>query len=122
MVNTTIQIKRSGSTATPSNLANGELAFSLVSNTLFIGDPTGNAITLVSNAVFGAANIANSANALAQSAFTEANAAYLLANTANNAAANAFPTSGGTITGNVVITGNLTVQGLFAANVDGGTF
>jgi len=35
--NTTVQIKRSNTTATPANLVYGELAYSLVSNNLFIG-------------------------------------------------------------------------------------
>ena len=37
MANTTIQILRSYVTATPASLADGELAYSFVSNTLFIG-------------------------------------------------------------------------------------
>jgi hypothetical protein len=37
MANTVIQIKRSQTTATPSNLANGEIAYSYSSNKLFIG-------------------------------------------------------------------------------------
>ena len=37
----TIQIKRSTSTASPSSLANGELAYSSDSNKLFIGRPGG---------------------------------------------------------------------------------
>ena len=37
MSNTVVQIKRSNTTATPANLVYGELAYSLVSNNLFIG-------------------------------------------------------------------------------------
>jgi hypothetical protein len=37
MANTTIQILRSYANTSPSNLADGELAFSFLSNTLFIG-------------------------------------------------------------------------------------
>jgi len=37
----TIQIKRSSSTATPTSLSNGELAYSATSNKLFIGRPGG---------------------------------------------------------------------------------
>jgi hypothetical protein len=37
MANTVIQILRSYANTTPSNLADGEMAYSFVSNTLFIG-------------------------------------------------------------------------------------
>lgn len=37
MANTVVQIKRSNTTSQPANLAYGELAYSLVSNNLFIG-------------------------------------------------------------------------------------
>ena len=37
MANTTIQILRSYVTPAPANLADGEMAYSFVSNTLFIG-------------------------------------------------------------------------------------
>ena len=40
--NTTIQILRSYANTTPSNLADGEMAFSYLSNTLFIGSNTQN--------------------------------------------------------------------------------
>lgn len=41
-----IQIKRSSSTATPTSLANGELAFSSLSDALFIGSPNGSVIAI----------------------------------------------------------------------------
>jgi hypothetical protein len=41
MSNTHIQILRSRSKATPTALVDGEMAYSFVSNTLFIGDYTG---------------------------------------------------------------------------------
>ena len=41
MANTTIQILRSYSNTAPSALNDGELAYSFVSNTLYIGDNTG---------------------------------------------------------------------------------
>jgi len=41
MSNTHIQILRSRNVSTPSNLFDGELAYSFVSNTMFIGDYTG---------------------------------------------------------------------------------
>jgi len=43
--NTTIQILRSYANTSPSNLADGELAFSFLSNTLFIGSTTLNVET-----------------------------------------------------------------------------
>lgn len=45
MSNNTIQIRRSTVTATPTTLANGELAFSGVSNSLFIGLPDGSGVS-----------------------------------------------------------------------------
>ena len=41
MTDSIIQIKRSSNTAQPTSLANGELAYSYQSNSLFIGDPAG---------------------------------------------------------------------------------
>jgi hypothetical protein len=46
MANTTIQIKRSSSTDIPASLAPGELAFSYVSNTLFVGNSTSGIIQI----------------------------------------------------------------------------
>jgi hypothetical protein len=45
--NTTIQILRSYANSSPSNLADGEMAFSYLSNTLFIGSNTQNNETLL---------------------------------------------------------------------------
>jgi hypothetical protein len=44
--NTKIQILRSYANTSPSNLADGELAYSFVSNTLFIGDNSGDIIQI----------------------------------------------------------------------------
>ncbi len=44
--NTTIQILRSYSNVAPPSLADGELAYSFVSNTLFIGDGAGDVIEI----------------------------------------------------------------------------
>ena len=52
--NTTIQILRSYANTQPSTLNDGELAYSFVSNTLFIGDNTGNV-----NPIGGEGYIAN---------------------------------------------------------------
>ena len=46
MANNLIQIKRSLNTATPSTLANGELAFTANGNQLFIGSPNGSIIAI----------------------------------------------------------------------------
>ena len=44
--NTTIQILRSYTNVAPANLADGEMAYSFVSNTLFIGDSMGDIIEI----------------------------------------------------------------------------
>jgi len=46
MANTHIQILRSYANTAPISLVDGELAFSFVSNTLFIGNSTNNAIAI----------------------------------------------------------------------------
>lgn len=46
MANTTIQILRSYANTAPSSLADGELAFSFVSNTLFIGNANNEVIPI----------------------------------------------------------------------------
>lgn len=79
---------------------------------------------------------ANTAYGQANTAYAQANAAYAQANTANNTAAGAyaqanaayaqanskFSSSGGTINGDVLITGNLTANGVVTMTIDGGTF
>jgi hypothetical protein len=44
--NTVIQILRSYANVAPPTLADGEMAYSFVSNTLFIGDSTGDVIEI----------------------------------------------------------------------------
>jgi len=46
MANTTIQILRSYNNPAPTDLADGELAYSFVSNTLFIGSNTNQIISI----------------------------------------------------------------------------
>ena len=46
MANTVIQILRSYANTRPSSLADGEMAYSFVSNTLFIGDQSGDIIEI----------------------------------------------------------------------------
>lgn len=181
MSNTIIQIKRSSNTAAPpgGSLATAELAYSYVSNKLFIGSANGldtiaiggkyfldqsnahynltnaafdvlnaaytsaNANYVVTNASFDVVNAAytmanmnytvtNAAYTMANMNYTVTNAAYTMANanyTVTNAAytssnagytvANAafdlantkFASAGGTVSGDVAITGNLVVSG-----------
>lgn len=141
MSNTIIQIKRSSSTATPTNgsLASAELAYSYNSNRLFIGDAAGTGVVEIGggywlNHILRAYETANSGGGGANSAYTTANAAFDKANTtytyagAISVGANSFATSvgaaanaytlatyvkksGDTVSGDLAITGNLTVSG-----------
>lgn len=138
MPNTTIQIKRSTTTATPPNgsLPIGVPAYSYSSNTLFIGGSDGTGVipiggkyyldTITSafaqaNAAYSTANsgtaaaaafaVANIAFAQANAAFASGNAGQITANAAFGVANAALPRTGGTITGNLAITGSLTVSG-----------
>ena len=110
MANTTIQLKYSNTTATPSSLNVAEPAYSYSSNTLFIGSPDGLGslaiggkfyvdqqaqIFVKANAAYEAANNAsdawvrtqaNSAFTAANSAGVYANSAFLAANTPSNVA------------------------------------
>lgn len=125
MSNTIIQIKRSSSTATPTNgsLSSAELAYSFSSNTLFIGSSDGSTVYTIggkyftdlsiysaqtSNSAFGRANdifaASNVVSNMANGAFGQANAAYGVANTA-------LQQSGGYITGDLSVSGNLTITG-----------
>ena len=94
MANTTIQLKYSTLTATPSSLNVAEPAYSYSSNTLFIGSPAGTGSIAIGgkfyldqqqtiynsvNAAFSAANSAGS-SAFAQAAFNTANASFITAN------------------------------------------
>lgn len=58
-----LEIKRSNTLAAPTVLANGELAYSFVSNTLFIGNPNGGVINVISNTL--ASNLVTAANTVA---------------------------------------------------------
>lgn len=67
MANTIIQIKRSESTATPSSLSYGELAYSFQSGKVFIGDISGNAISIGGNSynqIIDSATSSNTTNTL----------------------------------------------------------
>ena len=67
------------------------------------------------NSAYGAANLAwaqaNTALATGQAAFGLGNAAFAQANTARNLANTALQTAGGTITGDLVVQGNVTFSG-----------
>ena len=93
MANTTIQLKYSTGTATPTSLARAEPAYSYASNTFFIGSPDGTGAIAIGgkfyldqqqnifdsvNAAFTAAN----SGASSTSAFNQANSAFFHANSA----------------------------------------
>ena len=108
MSNTSIQIKRSRANAAPSTLNIGELAYSYVSNTLFIGSNTPGPT--------GAFEIGGERSFKQQTLmFNTLNAAFTRAN--NTVDAN----NGGTITGDLTVSGNLVVNGnseiFFDANI-----
>lgn len=86
-----LTIKRSNSDSQPVTLSNGELAFSYVSNTLFIGDTAGGVINLFSNTLYTTGLNISSAIAVvsnvANQALNIANAAYIEANLTSNISA-----------------------------------
>ena len=99
---TTIQILRSYSNTTPTTLDDGQLAYSFVSNTLYIGSNTGvKIIGDPSTAVKSQAayDQANTATVLANGAYFHANGAFLKANAAFDNSNTKLSLSGGTITG-----------------------
>ena len=125
MANTTIQLKYSTTTATPSSLNVAEPAYSYASNTFFVGSPDGTGSIAIGgkfyldqqatiytrgNSAFDAANSAgNYANAAfiaannasgAGSAANYANGAFLQANAAFTVANAAFTSANGTIAWN----------------------
>ena len=89
MANTFIQIKRSGTTAAPSTLKTGELAYSYVSNTLFMGTADGLGVIKLGGQAF--MDQTNAASSYANSAFQAANSAGSYANSAYAAANNVAP-------------------------------
>lgn len=114
ILNDTLEIRRSTTNAAPETLNIGELAYSYVSNVLFIGDTAGGVIRLLSNVGGEGGNItlidsdistditsAATANAVSNVFFFTSNAYSL--------AANAIGASGGNITGNLSITNELDV-------------
>ena len=103
--NTIIQIKRSSTTTIPSGLKAGELAYSHLSNTLFLGNSTGTGVVNVGGLLYTQtidnATSANTGNTLVKRA-SDGSFAGQLYGTANLAIAtvsnNTFQISGGDIT------------------------
>jgi hypothetical protein len=125
MANTTIQLKYSTTTATPTSLNVAEPAYSYASNTFFVGSPDGTGSIAIGgkfyldqqatiytrgNSAFDAANSAGSyANAafaaantasLSTGAYAHANAAFNQANASFTVANSAFTSANGTIAWN----------------------
>ncbi len=71
---------------------------------------------VIANAAFGHSNTTygsvNSAFAVINSAYTSVNAGYVVANSAYGVANSALPKAGGTITGDLVVQGNVTLSGV----------
>ena len=88
MSNTLIQIKRSTSTATPTTLSIGELAFSYQSNTLFIGNTTGSGVIAI-----GGSSTTDAANSYAEAVGAAGNAYANLVGSASNTYADGVGTS-----------------------------
>ena len=92
-------------------------------NAAFLAANTGTGLGsafAVANAAFAQANsasatanaaIVNSASAIANAAFASANAGQATANASFNTANNALPKVGGTVSGDLIVTGNLTISG-----------
>ena len=82
MANTVIQLKHSTITATPPSLNVAEPAYSYVSNTFFIGSPTGTGVIPIGGKFYldQQQNIYNLSNA----AFNHANSAFIAANNATD--------------------------------------
>lgn len=105
MANTSIQILRSYANTVPQSLSDGELAYSFVSNTLFIGDQYNNIVPIGGQLFANNINLAyNQANA----AYIRANAAYTLANSGGSSLQN---TASIVTAGDLIVSGNLNVLG-----------
>lgn len=114
MANTNILIKRSSSTSKPSSLAAGELAYSYLSNTLFLGTTAGNGVinvggVLYTEAIDNATNAATGGTIVKRDATGNASFNYIFANIVGTIAGTAeqankltnprnFEISGGDIT------------------------
>lgn len=129
MANTNILIKRSSSTSKPSSLAAGELAYSYLSNTLFLGTTAGNGVINVGGVLYtqtidNATNAATPGTLVKRDATGNASFNYIFANIVGTIAgtaeqanrlttARSFSVSGGDITATGVNfdgTGNVTLN------------
>jgi hypothetical protein len=110
MANISLQLKHSLATNTPPSLNVGEPAYSYSSNTLFIGNPTGDGAIAIGG--YDDHTRLISSYATLNLAYDHANAAYIRANNSFNA------NGGGTIAGDLTVQGNLNiVGGTIGANV-----
>ena len=107
MSNTLIQIKRSTTTSAPTSLSIGELAYSYQSNTLFIGNTTGDGVITIGGPSVGsdvanayarvfANSVGSAGNTYAEAVGTAGNAYAVAVGTAGNAYAVAVGTAGNT--------------------------
>jgi len=107
-----IQIKTSIANSAPTTLELGEQGYSYVSNTLFIGTANGDGILAVGGKAYidrlnSSYAQANTGTTLAQAAFNKANSANVLAQAGFDKANTKLDSAGGSITGNIIITGNI---------------
>ena len=117
MANSTIQIKRSNTESAPANLAYGELAYSLVSNNLFIGTDSNTVIKIGGGSDVSLLNVTPG---------TLTNGAALVVNstggidtlTIGNFTAVSQETEGLTATGNIVGNNVIANNNLVGANLD----
>jgi hypothetical protein len=134
--NTSILIKRSSSTATPSSLQNGELAYSFSSNTIFIGGPGSSVLKIGGQAYTSQIDAATSSNTVSTLVKRDSSGGfsgqlYGNANTASSLQnAQNFSISGGDITatgvafyGNNAVTLNASLNSIpgLSANTYGST-
>lgn len=129
MANTNILIKRSSSTSKPSSLAAGELAYSYLSNTLFLGTAAGNGVINVGGVLYtqtidNATNAATGDTLVKRDPTGNASFNYIFANIVGTIAGTAeqanrlttgrtFSISGGDVTASGVSfdgTGNVTLN------------
>lgn len=117
MANTLIQIKRSTTTSAPTTLSIGELAYSYQSNTLFIGNTTGDGVIVVGGPSVGsdvanayarvfANSVGSAGNTYAEAIGTAGNAYAVSVGTSGNAYAVAVGTAGNTYADAVGTAGN----------------
>lgn len=146
MANTAIKIKRSSSNSSPVSLAAGELAYSYVSNVIFIGNSTGTGVVNIggqyyTSQVDNATNAATGSTLVRRDASGNASFNYVFANvvgtiignansatqlqTARDFSINGTDVESSTVsfdgTGNVVLQGNLKTTGVSAGTYGGQT-